>query len=125
MVTSMTAKDNRLHSRIDALNLLSYSCIDETGQVVIQGMGRTLNVSEGGILLETHLQIDSTHTISLTIGFKEELVDIDGDIVRSTPGKDDNYESGIKFHEMDEAALKVLKKYIKAFKEQYGSDPGH
>lgn len=119
----MTTADKRLHSRIDALNLLSYSCTDDTGQVVIQGMGRTLNVSQGGILLETHVQIDETYTISLTIGLQEDLVDIKGEIVRSVPGKDDNYESGIKFHEMDEAALQVLKKYIKAFHEEYGTDP--
>ena len=119
----MSIKNKRLHSRIDSLNLLSYSCTDETGQVVIQGMGRTLNVSQGGILLETHVQIDLSYIISLTIGFKEELVDINGKVVRSTPGKGDYYESGIKFHDMDKAALQVLKKYIKAFNEQYGSDP--
>jgi len=91
MVKSMTSNDKRLHLRIDSLNLLAYSCIDDTGQVVVQGMGRTLNVSQGGILL--------------------------------TPGEDDNYESGIRFHEMDEAAFQILMKYIKAFEEQYGSDP--
>ena len=119
----MTTADKRLHTRIDSLNLLSYSCTDDTGQVVIQGMGRTLNVSQGGILLETHVQIDETYTISLTIGLQEELVDISGQVVRSVPGKDDNYESGIKFHEMDEAALQLLNKYIKAFHEEYGSEP--
>ena len=78
---------------------------------------------QGGILLETHVQIDSSYTISLTIGLQEELVDINGRIVRSVPGTDDNYESGIKFHEMDEAALQLLKKYIKAFHEEYGAAP--
>jgi hypothetical protein len=86
-------------------------------------MGRTLNVSQGGILLETHVEIDSKYTVSLTIGLEEDLVDINGEIIRSTQGKDDNYESGIRFHEMDEAAFQILMKYIKAFEEQYGSDP--
>lgn len=119
----MATKNQRLHSRIDSLNLLSYSCMDDTGQIVIQGMGRTLNVSEGGILLETHVQIDAAYTISLTIGLEEELVEINGQIVRCVSGTDGHYESGIKFHEMDEAALQILKKYIKAFHEHYGHDP--
>jgi len=123
MVNSMTTNDKRLHLRVDSLNLLAYSCIDDTGQVVVQGMGRTLNVSQGGILLETHVKIDSKYTVLLTIGLEEDLVDINGEIVHSTPGKDDNYESGIRFHEMDEAAFQILMKYIKAFEEQYGSDP--
>lgn len=117
----MTTNDKRLHTRIDALNLLSYVCIDENDQVVLQGMGRTLNVSQGGILLETHIQMDSKYTVSLTIGLEEGLVDIKGEIAHSSPGKGENYESGIQFLEMDEPALQVLKKYIKAFREQYGS----
>ena len=63
-------------------------------------------------------ELDSLKTIKAKAN-----VDIKGQIVRSDPGKDDNYESGIKFHEMDEAALQLLKKYIKAFHEEYGSDP--
>ncbi|UCD31949.1 MAG: PilZ domain-containing protein [Desulfobacterales bacterium] len=118
----MTTKDKRLFSRIDSLNLLSYSCTDDSGQVMVQGMGRTLNVSQGGILLETHAKIDPKYTISLTIGLEEDLVDINGDIVHCSPGKDENFESGIQFHKMDEAALQILIKYIKAFKEQYGSE---
>ncbi len=119
----MTAIDKRQHPRIDSLNLISYVCIDETDTGVVQGMGRTLNVSEGGILLETHIQMDSKHTLSLTIGLEEDLVDIKGEVVHSKPGKDDNFETGIHFFEIDEEALRVLKKYIKAFKEQFSSTP--
>ena len=89
----MTTKERRHHPRISALNLISYNCIDETEQIVAQGMGRTLNVSEGGILLETHIQIDPKHTLSLTIGLEEDLVDIKGEVAHSKPGKDDNFET--------------------------------
>jgi hypothetical protein len=119
----MTITDKRQHPRIDSLNLISYVCIDETDTDVIQGMGRTLNVSEGGILLETHIQIDSKHTLSLTIGLEEDLVDIKGEVAHSKPGKDDNFVTGIQFFETDEEALRVLKKYVKAFKEQFNSTP--
>ena len=119
----MTITDKRQHPRIDSLNLISYVCIDETDTDVIQGMGRTLNVSEGGILLETHIQIDPKHTLSLTIGLEEDLVDIKGEVAHSKPGKDDNFETGIQFFEKDEEALRVLNKYIKAFKEQFNSTP--
>ena len=45
----MTSKEFRKHDRFDALNLLSYFCVDAENQTVQQGMGRTLNVSETGI----------------------------------------------------------------------------
>lgn len=114
----MVDKDQRYHSRINSLNLLSYVCIDKTDQIVAQGIGRTLNVSEGGILLETHIQIDSKYNMSLAIGFEEELADIKGKIVHSKPHEGGMYESGIHFFEINEKASRVLKEYIKEFKKQ-------
>jgi len=112
----MTTKDRRKHTRINALNLISYSCIDETVQVMAQGMGRTLNVSQDGILLETHVPIDSKYTVVLAIGLEDELLNIKGRVAFSMAGEGDRFEAGIEFIETDEAALDVLKKYIKAFR---------
>ena len=114
----MTTKERRHHPRISALNLISYNCIDETEQIVAQGMGRTLNVSEGGILLETHSPIDPKNAIALAIGLEDELIDIKGKIVFSMAGKDEKYEAGIEFFEMQDSTLDILKKFIKAFSEQ-------
>jgi hypothetical protein len=49
----MTSENKRKHERIQSLNL-SYICLDEDANIIKQGMGRTLNISESGILLETH-----------------------------------------------------------------------
>ncbi|MCP4346946.1 MAG: PilZ domain-containing protein [Desulfobacterales bacterium] len=108
--------DKRRHTRIDSLNL-SYVCIDENNIVVHEGMGRTLNVSESGILLEIHFYAEITHYLSLTIAFDDELVDIRGKIVHSRTGRHGTYEAGIEFVEMDEQGLRTLKKYIKLFRE--------
>ena len=81
-------------------------------------MGRTLDVSEGGILLETHAPIDLQHTISLTIGLEDDLTDITGKVVYCRAGEPGKFESGIEFQEKDEAELRNLKEYIKAFREQ-------
>ena len=109
-------KNKRNHPRTDSLNLISYVCIDEDNNPITQGMGRTLNVSEGGILLETHVQIDSHCTLSLKIGLEDKLIDIKGKVAYSKTGAEGNFETGIHFFEIDEEALKILKKYIKAFR---------
>ncbi|MBW2321222.1 MAG: hypothetical protein JRF31_10385 [Deltaproteobacteria bacterium] len=72
----MTTEERRKHSRIKALNLISYTCIDETDQVLSQGMGRTLNLSEDGILLETHVSVDPKHTVVMAIGLEDDLIDM-------------------------------------------------
>ena len=114
----MTTEDKRKHARINALNLISYSCIDETDQTLAQGMGRTLNVSEDGILLETHVLIDPKYTVALAIGLEDDMVNIKGKVVYSKPGKEEKYESGIEFIKTTESALEILKRYIEVFREQ-------
>jgi hypothetical protein len=117
-VETMTKDNQREHPRFRSLNLLTYFCIDENRDVVQQGMGRTLDVSEGGILLETHAPIALQHTISLTIGLEDDVTEIDGRAVYSKPGESGKYESGIAFYGKNKEGLRVLRKYIKAFIEQ-------
>ena len=114
----MTTKDKRIHPRADSLNLISYVCIDENNNEVTQGMGRTLNVSEGGILLETHVEIEQQCTVELAIGLENEMINIKGKVVFPKPGKEEKFETGIQFLDMDKKTRRTLGKYIKAFKEQ-------
>lgn len=112
----MTSKEQRKAVRINSLNL-SYIGIDENNVIVKQAMGRTLNVSENGILLETHFPIDSKQILSLSLALEDDLIDMKGEVVYSRPGEDEKYETGIKFIEVKEAPLLILKKYIQAFKK--------
>ena len=105
----------RKHERVDSLNLLSYFCVDDMQDVVAQGMGRTLNVSEGGILLETHVQLESQYTVFLSIGFHDEVTDVRGKIVYSKQGDNERWCSGIEFVTPDDQAQRIIKKYIDAF----------
>ena len=111
----MAKEEKRKHTRIDSLNL-SYFCLDENNQIVKQGMGRTLNVSESGILLETHFPIDEKHTITLTLGLEEDLVEITGRPVHRRTNQDGKLEVGIEFLEINEKARTILKQFIDAFR---------
>ena len=107
----MTSADKRKHERIRSLNL-SYICLDENHNIVKQGMGRTLNISESGILLETHFPVEPSHIVQLTISLEEDLLDIKGKPVHITPKKDGKYEIGIHFTESDPNTATMLKKFI-------------
>jgi hypothetical protein len=76
-------KERRSASRYDSNNLISYVCLDNNNHESTQGMGRTLNISENGILLETHVSIDPNASMSLTIALEEELMDILGIVAYS------------------------------------------
>lgn len=111
----MAMEEKRKHSRIDSMHLLNYIYFDENEDEATQGMGRTLNVSESGILLETHNPIDSKHIVSLTIGFEEEMVDIKGRVVYTKKNINGMFESGIEFFDVDDNAQLVLRQYIALF----------
>lgn len=115
----MNNEEKRKHFRIDSLNLLNYIHYDESEVESTQGMGRTLNVSESGILLETHHAIDSGDIVSLTIGFEEDMVDIKGRVIYLNKNDRDMFESGIEFFDIDANAQKVLRKYIAAFNAEH------
>jgi hypothetical protein len=117
----MVTQEKRKHARISSLNL-SYVCLDENNQIIKQGMGRTLNVSESGLLLETHFPIDKTHTVTLTLGLGEDLVDIKGRPIHTRKNEGDKYEVGIQFIESGQKANRSLKKFIDAFKTQREKD---
>ncbi|MDY6836649.1 MAG: PilZ domain-containing protein [Thermodesulfobacteriota bacterium] len=111
-------EERRRHRRMDSLNLVSYTSMDNENQVIGQAMGRTLDVTEGGILLETHVPMDLAHTLSLTIGVKEDLVDVKGKVIHCRPGKAGRFQSGVQFTKMQNSSIRILKRFITAFKKQ-------
>ncbi len=110
----MTTKESRKDERFDSLNLI-YICIDDHGTIVQKSMGRTLNVSESGICLETHFKIDTSHFLTVTIALKDDLIEIKGAVAFSRPGKEAKFETGVEFIEVDQQSLAVLHKFIDLF----------
>ena len=105
--------ERRKYPRIDSHNLV-YLVIKEGDDIIQQGMGRTLNVSQSGIRLETSFTIKPTQTIWLTIGFMEDTVDIQGELVYYLCS-DIKHDYGIRFLDIDSHGWDVLNVYIRNF----------
>ena len=112
----MTYSEQRKFERADALNFLAYSCVNEKdGTNTQQGIGRTLNISEGGVLLETDTPLDSMHTIFLTIALKEKVIDVKGRILWCKESTGGIFMSGIEFYGMEQDACPILNQYLELF----------
>jgi c-di-GMP-binding flagellar brake protein YcgR len=109
--------EKRKNSRINSLNL-SYICLDENDVKFKQGMGRTLNISESGILLETNFPIDPEYKVLLTIGLENDLIDMKGEVIHCKSVKNGKFETGIQFFEPDEITRQTLKNFVREFKQQ-------
>ncbi len=111
----MTTKENRKYERVASLNLLHFTGY-RNDVIIKQGMGRTLDVSESGILLETHFLMELQDRLSLTIGLEDDLVEMEGRVVYCNEEEDGKFKVGIEFFEVDNNALQILKQYIVLFK---------
>jgi len=117
----MEKKNKRKAPRYDSLNLLSYVCIDSDGKEWKQGMGRTLNISESGIMLETHEPIETRYLLMLSLGIEDNVIDVKGEVIYCNRGElPGRFESGIAFREIGPEAKKILKQFAEAFDKQYG-----
>jgi len=113
----MSEINKRAKDRISSKNLISYICTNKDNEIVETGMGRTLNVSESGIMLETHTQIENDLDILLSIGLEDNLVDIKGKTIYSQPDDDKGkYNTGVQFVELNEKDRLQLVKFFQSFK---------
>ncbi len=108
----MTDTNKRHSKRFDSLNLLVYSAINEEGECVATGMGRTLNVNQLGVLLETKDHFTSGQAISLAIGFEEKLINIIGRVMHCERVGEDLFHAGIEFDAMSRQAEEGLEQYL-------------
>ena len=117
----MEKSERRHYIRPESLNLLDYLIVDDQGRQGNYSMGRTLNVSKGGILMETHIPLPPGQQVMITLGLQDELIDIMGRIVYSTYDAG-RHQNGIEFFHVAENDQKILDRYVKTFHENF-ADP--
>ncbi len=105
----------RRYVRLDSLNLLDYVILGDRGEIVAHSMGRTLNISEKGILLETHIPFTPGQHLLVTIGLEEDLVDVKCQVKHAEEADEKLFRAGMEFVEIDKEGLRVIKGYLKAF----------
>jgi hypothetical protein len=106
-------EEKRKFPRVTSVKLLSYVCFDEEGNPSEQGMGNTLDISLGGLLLETNVPIESRNILLQATNIREELIEIKGQIVYSRQSEPKIFHTGIRFKEKKERAREIVVDLIK------------
>lgn len=107
--------NERKNERMNSINLLDYTVLGDDGKKLHQAMGRTLNVSETGILLDSHVPFQAGQVLDLAIEFEDDIIDLKGTVVHTEMNRQGRFSSGIEFEGMDRESRKVLKNYLKSF----------
>lgn len=113
--------ERRRFIRPEALNLLDFLVVDAQGRPGSYSMARTLNVSKGGILMETHFLLPKGQQVMITLGLKDQLIDVMGRIVYTTH-VDGRHHNGIEFFHVSDRDRRVLDEYVTAFRKLYALD---
>jgi len=106
----------RKFERENSHNLAEYVVLTQQGDPLHRYMGRTFNVSEGGILLETHKPIVQDKDVIVTIALDEEMLELRGRVKHVKQLEGSVFHAGIEFLKVDEREKKVLQWYITALK---------
>jgi hypothetical protein len=120
----MSNSERRRYVRPESLNLLDYIVVDEHGVQGEYNMGRTLNISIGGILMETHVRLGVGQQVMITIGLEDELVDVMGRIVHARDHHDGTHHNGIEFFHASVEDRRVINGYVEAFHKRYPTARG-
>jgi c-di-GMP-binding flagellar brake protein YcgR len=101
--SGMSTTDRRRYKRIETSNLISYVFIDKEGNEIKEGMGRTLNISQGGLLLEAYLPVKVQFILIMYIDLEGQLLKTKGKVVHSRPGESGNFFVGVRFVDTHES----------------------
>jgi c-di-GMP-binding flagellar brake protein YcgR len=100
--------------RLESINLVSFSHRDEEGRTDMESVGRTLDLSKGGILLELPNALPSTNDeVEITLSIKNSVIQAIGRIVHQRELENGNFGLGISFEEISERDSEIISKTLK------------
>ncbi len=113
-------EENRRHARVTSVNLMSYACFDENCKQMGQGMGKTLDMGLGGVLMETTVPIQAKYILLMAINLKEEVTEIRGKVVYSNKVEPNVFHTGIRFLEQNEKIREIVTDMLKFYLKTKG-----
>lgn len=109
------AQESRDSPRVMALNLCSYETEDDAVSYEgspREGLGRTRNVSAGGLLLEVARPYPLSAVLDLRISLGERIIAPKARVVRLQELAGNRIEMGLKFVELSPEDRETILKYI-------------
>ena len=106
------------HKRLETLNLASLSHKDSDGRIDLEIVGRTLDLSEGGMLLECSQTVPSENKeVEVILGIREHVIKVKGEIVHMRDLEDENIGLGIAFKDLSEDDAQIISGFMNEDKE--------
>ncbi len=113
-----TAEEKRKYPRVKTDNLLSYVIMDDDNNETDQAMGKALDISQGGLLLEGHIPIQSKTILISSFDTNNELMEIRGRVVYCKEADNGKFQTGVEFIESSEIIRRFVINLVKVYSLQ-------
>ena len=101
-------REKRGSRRIRSLNLTSYIPKKGDEQEHIVSIGRTIDVSGGGVKVETHRKLAEGTKLDMDIAIEERIVTATGEVVHSEELENGLFGTGIRFTSISDEDREAL-----------------
>ncbi len=116
-------KNRRKNPRIDVRVPASYDCYDDYGELVERNFAIILDVSIGGMLIETDDIVEANYITIIFVNHENRNFSITGSVVHSRKTDDGRVKTGICFHGSKKEGIKVVTNLIRT--HYYGGNANH
>jgi hypothetical protein len=111
--------ERRRYHRVAANNPITYVLVNERGSNRGQGIGKVINVSQSGILLETYEFIASTYLFLVATDVEAKLIEIVGKVIFSREVSLRVFNSGISLIGEHEDNVTFRRDLIRGFHRKH------
>ncbi|MCW7755144.1 PilZ domain-containing protein [Desulfobotulus sp. H1] len=115
--TRNQSEKRRFIFRPETRNLVHFFVLGDRGGLILQGMGKTLNISRGGVLLEIHTPIPEGSRVQLSIGIEDDILELDAITAHIRTSREGTIYIGFAFLPMTGPKARLLSLFIQRFEE--------
>lgn len=105
-------KEKRRFPRLESVNLVSYTQLDDEQNPMDMGICKSLDLSVGGVTIETHKPLMVNSSLEMVIALGERLIKSKGRVVHSRKMGRERYDVGVCFNEVDEGDKAVIESFF-------------
>ena len=107
--------EQRKFPRIKIRNFISFVEYNKDGQIESHNPGIALDVSQGGILLETRDKLDTQCIHLIYTSNDSKLIEIKAKVVYSLPAGDEKFNNGLSLQGKPDENLQFVTNLIQAY----------
>jgi hypothetical protein len=107
--------ERRKFPRTKTRNLIAHVSVDHNGKMISQGLGKAIDISKGGMLLETPYPIEAGLLSLMAVDKDNSLFEIKADLVYCKKVAPGMFQAGIKFIGTELQALNFIKRVIQEY----------